>query len=66
MTDEKRSANQPLAVIREVYEGGRGVIGERWSLKKTGDAAAHGEEVGESRALSALRALRRFVAEMQW
>ena len=36
------------------------------TVKKTGDAAAHGEEVDASRALSALVALRRFIGEFQW
>ncbi len=36
------------------------------TVKKAGDAAAHGEEVDGSRALSALAALRKFIGEFQW
>jgi hypothetical protein len=41
---------------------------ERWALvvKKVGDAAAHGEEVGESQTRSALVALRRLFGEFHW
>jgi hypothetical protein len=35
MTSENAIAAQLLTVIREVYEGGRSIVGERWSLLKT-------------------------------
>ena len=47
MTDEKLIATRVLAVVREVYEEGRSVVGERWSLfKKMKEMADRNDAVG--------------------
>jgi len=47
MTDENAIAARLLGVVRDIYEEGRAIIGERWSLlRKTKEMADRGDVVG--------------------